>query len=152
MLISSLSMWPFLFFFFPYLFSKTSWLTAISKKNSPRFWFYNFNDMGHSSLEFLTCFLNTKYGQTDTWKTCVPTSVESILVCGIYFENSWITLFGRKFFSLFIFGYTEDWTQVLTNSWTTPQVRLILVCFSDRIWCFCSYWPWTRILLPMPPK
>jgi hypothetical protein len=29
---------------------------------------------------------------------------------------------------------------------------LLLVCFSDRISCFCSGQPGTMILLPPPPK
>jgi hypothetical protein len=37
-------------------------------------------------------------------------------------------------------------------TWATRLVLLLLVCFSDRVLCFCPSQPSTVILLPPPPK
>jgi hypothetical protein len=36
--------------------------------------------------------------------------------------------------------------------WPKPLDLCALVCFSDKVLCFCPGWPWTAVLLPLPSK
>jgi hypothetical protein len=39
-----------------------------------------------------------------------------------------------------------------STTWTMAPVLLLLICFSNRVSCFCLDHPWTSVLLPLPPQ